>query len=180
MSKKKMRFPQSKFVRELMECLKVIMIAVAVTFILNKALVANAQVVSGSMEETVMTGSWILVNRQAYLINGPERGDIVLFQSPEKNNKEYLKRIIALPGETVEGRDGSVYVDGAKIKESYIKEPAAEDFGPFRVPTDCYFMMGNNRNDSWDSRYWEIKYVNYDAIIGKAELEYYPEIKSLH
>ena len=90
MSKKKMRFPQSKFVRELMECLKVIMIAVAVTFILNKALVANAQVVSGSMEETVMTGSWILVNRQAYLINGPERGDIVLFQSPEKNNKEYF------------------------------------------------------------------------------------------
>ena len=79
----------------------------------------------------------------------------------------------------MEGRDGKVCVDGEPLEEDYVKEEIDSDFGPFYVPEDMYFMMGDNRNDSWDSRFWEHKFVAKKKIIGKAELEYFPKIKLL-
>lgn len=162
---------------EVFEYAKIIIIALAAVFILNKTLIVNAQVTSGSMEDTVMTGSRVIVNRQAYLFHEPERGDIITFYCPDAPDKEFMKRILALPGETIEGKTGVIYIDGKPLQEPYIEEIFNADFGPYHVPDDSYFMMGDNRNNSWDSRFWVNKFVRSDAIIGKAEFEYYPEIK---
>lgn len=164
--------------RELSDWLKVIVIAAAAAFIVSRTLIVNAQVTSGSMETTVMTGSRVFVSRQAYLFHEPKRGDIVTFYCPDEPDTEYMKRIMGLPGETIEGKDGIVYINGRPLEEPYIKIKFDQDFGPFEVPKESYFMMGDNRNNSWDSRFWVNKFVKKDDIIGKAELEYFPEIKA--
>ena len=163
--------------RGLSDWLKIISVAEAIGIFISKTLIVNAQVTSGSMEDTVMTGSRVLVSRQAYLFHEPERGDIVTFYCPDEPKTEYMKRILALPGETIEGEDGVIYIDGKPLKEPYIKIKFKQDFGPYKVPGNSYFMMGDNRNNSWDSRFWVNKYVEKDEIIGKAEFEYFPEIK---
>lgn len=163
---------------EIYEWSKIILIAVIMAFLIKNTVVASAKVPTGSMEETVMTGSRIIINRLSYVCSSPLRGDIVAFYYPDDGETLYLKRILGLPGETIEGIDGKIYIDGAEI-EDFTSNQFDENFGPFEIPDNCYFMMGDNRNNSWDSRYWENKYVNIEEIIGKAELEYYPEIKLL-
>lgn len=166
---------------EILEYSKIMLFTMLFVYIVNDKLIANAQVPTGSMENTVMTDSRIIINRLAYLTGTPERGDIVTFQCPDEapGSIPYLKRIIALPGETIEGRDGIVYIDGTPLDEPYIKEAIQQDFGPYTIPAGCYFMMGDNRNHSWDSRFWNNKFVEKESIIGQAVFEYYPEIKPL-
>jgi signal peptidase I len=84
----------------------------------------------------------------------------------------YVKRVIGLPGETIEGIDGYVYINGEKIEETYVKSLLEENFGPYTIPENCYFMMGDNRSMSFDSRLWENKYVSIDKIVGKAMFKY--------
>lgn len=176
----KSKLKKDVILHELFEYAKIFVIAAAVVFILNKTLIVNAKVVSGSMETTVMTGSRVLVNRQAYLFGEPKRGDIVTFYCPDSPKQEYFKRILGLPGETIEGRNGDVYINGKKLEEPYIKEKMKDNFGPYEIPEGSYFMMGDNRNNSWDSRFWVNKFVKKDAIIGKAEFEYFPKMKLLN
>lgn len=176
----KIGLKKDEILHEVLDYVKIIIMAAAFVFVLNKTLIVNAQVTSGSMEDTVMTGSRVLVNRQAYLFHEPERGDIVTFYCPDEPDREYMKRIMGLPGETIEGIDGIIYINGETLEEPYIEEIFDRDFGPYKIPQDGYFMMGDNRNNSWDSRYWMNKYVSRDKIIGKAEFEYFPELKSFH
>jgi len=164
---------------DILDFSKLFFISLATAFILKETVVACSLVPTGSMEETIVPGSRIVINRLAYTFNEPQRGDIVSFYYPDDGTTLYLKRIIGLPGEKVEGIDGVVYVDDIPLKENYIKEEMQGSFGPFTVPENSYFMMGDNRNNSWDSRYWDDKYVDISEIIGKAEIEYYPEIKVL-
>jgi len=117
-----------------------------------------------------MPGSRIIINRLAYLTQEPQRGDVISFWYPDNPKENYLKRIIALPGETVEGKDGIIYINGKELEESYIKEVSYMDFGPYTVPEESYFVMGDNRNNSWDSRYWTSKFVTRDAIVGKSRI----------
>lgn len=119
----------------------------------------------------------MIVNRLAYLSEKPHRGDIVTFYYPDDEETVYLKRVIGLPHEKVEGKNGQVYIDGEPIEEDYITEELDSDFGPFEVPAGMYFVMGDNRNNSWDSRYWENTYVDESKIIGKVEIEYFPQMK---
>lgn len=168
-----------KIVSEILDWSKTIVIGLALGFLASKVLVTSAQVPTGSMEDTVMAGSRLLINRVAYTVSEPQRGDIIAFLYPDDGETVYLKRIIGLPGETVEGTDGIVYVNGEPLEEDYVREKINSDFGPFHVPEEMYFVMGDNRNNSWDSRYWEHKYVAEDVIIGKAEIEYFPKIKLL-
>lgn len=170
---------KKKIISEILDWTKTIAIALAVGFLVSRVLVTSAQVPTGSMENTVMPGSRLLINRIAYAVTDPKRGDIIAFYYPDDGETVFLKRIIGLPGETVEGTEGLVYVNGEPLEEDYIREKIDCDFGPFHVPEDMYFVMGDNRNNSWDSRYWDHKYVAEEVIIGKAELEYFPKIKLL-
>lgn len=165
--------------KEIVSWVKTVVFTFAVYFIATNTLIANAMVPTGSMENTIMPGSRIIINRLAYLAEEPERGDVISFWFPDNPKENYLKRIIALPGETVEGKDGKIYIDGEELKESYIKEVSYIDFGPYTVPEESYFVMGDNRNHSKDSRYWNNKFVSKEAIVGRAEFEYYPELKWL-
>lgn len=171
---------KKKILYEILDWVKTITIALVAGFVMSRVLITSAQVPTGSMEETIMPGSRILINRIAYTAAAPKRGDIIAFYYPDDGETVYLKRIIALPEETVEGKGGKVYVDGQKLEEDYITEIMESDFGPFHVPDGMYFVMGDNRNNSWDSRYWDNKFVAEDEILGKAEVEYFPQIKLLH
>lgn len=152
--------------------------ALLIAIFIKDYLIINANVPSGSMENTIMTGDRLIGNRLAYLKNNPERGDIVIFHYPDNEEEIYVKRVIGLPGETVEIRDGQIYIDGSEtpLDEPYLKEEWVVATGPytFEIPEDSYLVMGDNRNDSWDARYWSNKYVAKDKILGKAVFAYWP------
>jgi signal peptidase I len=167
--------------KEILDWVKVILAAVAISFILNNFVIVNAQVPTGSMENTVMTKDRVFANRLSYLFSNPQRGDIVVFPFPDDESVNYLKRIIGLPGDTVEIKDGKVYINNSKesLKEDYLKEKPTGSYGPYKVPADSYFMMGDNRNISLDSRFWNHPFVKKDKILGKVVLRYYPSITVL-
>lgn len=167
--------------KEILDWLKVILAAVAISFILNNFVIVNAQVPTGSMENTVMTKDRVFALRLSYLFENPQRGDIVVFPLPDDESQNYLKRIIGLPGDTVEIKDGKVYINNSEepLQEDYLKEKPTGDYGPYEVPENSYFMLGDNRNISLDSRYWEHTFVKKNKIMGKVVLRYYPSIKLL-
>lgn len=170
---------RERILKEVWELGKVLLFALLVTFILKENVVAAGNVPTGSMEETVMTGSRIIINKLAYVAEEPERGDIVAFYWPDDPKQIFLKRIMGVPGDTIYGIDGLVYVNGMPLTEDYSSIKLERDFERFVVPEGCYFMMGDNRNDSWDSRYWRNTFVKKDAILGKVNIVFYPELKWL-
>lgn len=118
----------------------------------------------------------MLGNRLAYIKDDPERYDIVIFKYPDDPSKIFIKRVIGLPGETVTVKDGKIYIDGKEQTQavSFCSEEMAGSFGPYEVPEDSYFVMGDNRNNSLDSRYWDNTYVKKEAILAKAGFRYWP------
>ena len=142
-------------------------------FLISNFVVVNAVVPTGSMENTIQVSDRIMAFRLTYLFEDPARGDIIIFEPPDGDEDWYVKRIIGLPGDTVEIHDGGVYINGTRLQEDYVKEPTEGVFGPYHVPEDSYFMMGDNRNDSLDSRFWHNHYVRRDQIKGKVLFEYY-------
>ena len=164
-----------------------IIIVVVVVLIVNNVVLINAKIPSESMENTIMTGDRIFGFRMAYGINfdffgkhvskkmkDPERYDIIIFKYPDDESQLFIKRLIGLPGETVEIRDGKVYIDGSEepLDDSFVRETPTGNFGPYTVPEDCYFMLGDNRENSRDSRYWNNTFVTFDEIVGKAVIRY--------
>lgn len=157
------------------EWILIIAIALAAALFINFVIIINSVVPSGSMENTIMTNSRMMGLRVTYWFNDPERGDIVVFKYPDDPSENFVKRVIGLPGETVEIIGGVTYVDGVKLDEPYLKEtPLDRDFGPFEVPEGHYFVMGDNRNNSNDARFWKNKYVPRNSILGKALFVYWP------
>lgn len=170
----------NKIVKEIISWVLVIVIAFGLATFINKVIMLRVEVPTGSMENTIMIGDRVVTYRQAYLFNDPERGDIVVFPFPDDESIDYIKRIIGLPGETIEGKaDGYVYIDGKKQKESYVTSLLDEPFGPYEIPKDSYFMMGDNRDISEDARYWENKFLKRNKIIGKAVFKY-PDLTWLY
>ena len=167
---------------QLIDFIKTIIIAILISFLITRIIIINAVIPSGSMENTVMTNDRIIAFRLSYLFSKPERQDIVILDSPNENeDKLYLKRIIGLPGETINIIDGKVYINNEEfpLDESYLKEDMLGSFGPYVIPDGYYFVMGDNRNNSIDSRDWENPFVEEDKILGKAVLRYYPKIDLL-
>lgn len=154
-------------------------VAISVILFLGINLVtARIRIESVSMENTLHQGNAVLVNRLAYRFGLPERGDIVVFNPPFDSPEPYIKRVIGLPGDTIEIRDGQIIVNGSPLVEPYIKEQVISQ-GTWMVPEDTIFVMGDNRNNSSDSRKWgSVPLVN---IIGQALFVYWPldEIGSL-
>ena len=164
---------------EIFSWIKVIVSAIIIALFVDFVIIANAVVPTGSMESTIPAGSRIMGLRLYYNFKDPERGDIVIFKYPDDEKVDYLKRIIGLPGETVEIASGKVYIDGELLDEPYLDEEPTGDFGPYQVPEDSYFMLGDNRAVSKDSRHWTNTYVRRDKIIAKAFFMYWPKLKWL-
>ncbi len=173
-----------RIMKEILSWIIVFATAFVLAILINKFVILNEEIPSGSMENTIMTGDKVLTFRLAYLFGEPERGDIVVFPFPDDESVDYIKRIIGLPGETVVIKDGQVFIDNSEepLDEPYVKEEWDEegdgDNYTFTVPEDSYFMMGDNRRDSMDSRYWENSFVSEDKIKSKA-LFRYPNFKWL-
>ena len=147
--------------------------------LLNQFVFVNARIPSGSMEKTIMTGDRLFGSRLAYRNADPERFDIVIFRYPDDESRLFVKRVIGLPGETVTIRDGKVYIDDSAepLADSFCPEKPVGNFGPYVVPEGSYFMLGDNRQHSNDSRLWENTFVAKEKIIGKAGLRYWPITK---
>lgn len=153
-------------------------VAVAVALIIKGFVIINANVPTGSMLNTIQEGDDLFGLRLAYTFSEPQRGDIIIFKYPDDKSQKYIKRLIGLPGEKVEIDEGRIYINDSSepLEEDYLPEEWVTENGPFtfEVPEDSYLMLGDNRNNSWDARYWDNTYVTRDDIIGKAWLIYYP------
>lgn len=173
------------FFREVIDFVIPIILAVAIALVLKNCVIANAKVPTGSMLNTIQEGDRIIASRLAYINDDPERYDIIIFHFPDDESQYFVKRVIGLPGETVNIVNGIVYVtktDGTTIQldDSFVTNCVpVGNFGPYVVPEDSYFVLGDNRNNSQDSRYWNNKYVKKDKIIGKVLFRYYPTISSI-
>ena len=146
-------------------------LALAIFFLLHFTI--DTVIVLGiSMEPNFHSGQRILVSKVSYRMHEPERGDVIVFRPVNLEDKDLIKRIIALPRDTVEVKDSAVYVNGTELKEPYIKNPPNYDFPEQEVPADNYFVLGDNRNRSNDSHTgW---FVPRQNIIGKAWVSIWP------
>ena len=162
--------------RDFWETIVIILIAVAI-FVGLRISIQTYIVYGPSMQPNYLEEEWIIVDKLAYKLHAPQTGDIIIFQPPISSTKPFIKRIIGLPGETVEIKDGTVYVhktDGRIItmREPYIKEPFFSNYNSGVIPANEYFVMGDNRNNSSDSRGGWL--VSRDKIIGKAWISIWP------
>jgi signal peptidase I len=145
---------------------------VLVVFGASRLLVQNVQVRGTSMYPTLQNGEYILVDRLSYRLHSPQRGDIIIFHPPVAPDEDYVKRIIGLPGDRVQVEHGTVYVDGKRLNEPYVRMPHTYSWGPSRVPAGDLFVLGDNRDVSYDSHWWG--YLKESAVIGRAMLSYWP------
>lgn len=171
---------KSGIFREAAEWILVLAAAAAISFLVNCFIIVNATVPSSSMETTIMTNDRVIGNRLAYLNKSPQRGDIVIFKFPDNPKILYIKRVIGMPGETLEVKNGEVLINGEVMDEPYLNVVTEGDFGPYQIPDGAYFMMGDNRNDSADSRYWKNTFLYRDGIVAKAVFRYWPSFKKLN
>ncbi|HLS23141.1 MAG TPA: signal peptidase I [Pseudogracilibacillus sp.] len=155
------------------EWIKAALIALVLALLLRAFVFATSVVKGESMLPTLEDGERVVFNKFIYLISEPARGDIVIIQKPESN---YVKRIIGLPNETIEIRDNILYVDGVQQPSTFVGEREAKytgDVGPITLPDDHYFVMGDNRANSKDSRN-ALGLIERKHIIGRSELIIYP------
>ena len=164
-----------KAMHPVLEWVLIIVIALAAALFINFVIIINSVVPSGSMESTIMTNSRMMGLRVTYWFSDPQQGDIIVFKYPDDPSQNFVKRVIGVPGDTVEIIHGVTYVNGEVLDEPYLNEtPLDKNFGPYEVPEGCYFVMGDNRNNSNDARYWKNTYVTRDAVLGKALFVYWP------
>jgi len=143
-----------------------------VIFFLVRMGVENYKVEGQSMEPNLHTGQYLIVDKVSYKFRPPERGDIIVFKAPQSPDKNFVKRVIGLPGEKVEVRRGQVFINGRLLYEPYIDAHWGYNWGPATVGADEYFVLGDNRNNSSDSHSWGM--LPKANIIGKAWFCYWP------
>jgi signal peptidase I len=136
---------------------------------------------SESMSPTFQANDRLLIDKKAYEKTLPQRGDIVVFNPTEKLreqnfDKPFVKRVVGLPGETIEIKNGKVYVDNQPLQEDYIAESPKKIIKQQIIPRDAYFVLGDNRNNSFDSQYWG--YLPQDLILGKVVSVYFPPARA--
>jgi signal peptidase I len=143
-----------------------------------RTLVAEARYIpSSSMEPTLEINDRLIIEKISYRFRTPQRGDVVVFSPTDKLREQnfkdaFIKRVIGLPGEKVEVKGGTVYVNGTALREKYIEESPEYKYGPVEVPPDQYLVLGDNRNNSYDSHYWG--FVPRKNLIGRAVVRFWP------
>jgi signal peptidase I len=165
--------------RGLKENLTLIAIALCLAILIRTFIAEPRYIPSDSMLPTLHQGDRLVVEKISYLLHTPHFGDIVVFQPPKElqrrgypKDQAFIKRVIGTPGEIVSIANGKVYLDGKPIQEDYIAEPPNLPMEERKVPTDEFFVMGDNRNDSNDSRYWG--FLPRGNIIGRAVFRFWP------
>ena len=168
---------KSGFWGELREWGVALAIALVLAIFITQVIIVNARVPTESMEPTILAGDRVIGFRLSYLFSEPQRGDIVIFRYPDDEKQYYVKRVVGLPGERVEVRNGHVYINGANEPLEGLAGGTETfgSFGPYDVPEDHYFVMGDNRNSSWDSRFWKNTYVPKENIVGKGVFRLFPD-----
>lgn len=158
-------------------------IALLIALGLRGFVFTNTTVPTGSMLNTIEIGSRLIGSKLSYSFGkDPQRYDIVIFKYPDNEKQEYVKRVIGLPGETVEIIDGKVYINGSKtpLKDNFVTTGTPKgNYGPYKVPNGSYFMLGDNRGNSNDSRFWENQFVKEEKIIAKVVFQYYPSFEKI-
>lgn len=145
--------------------------AIAIAFLINKFLFFNMEVMSGSMIPTLNISDRYIVTK-VYNKENLKEGDIIVFYSHEYNER-LVKRLIGLPGDKIEIKDGAVFRNGEKLNQDYVKNKDTYN-GTYEVPQGQYFFLGDNRPNSADSRYWKNSYVDASDIEGKVQFRFYP------
>jgi len=164
----------SGYRRALMDVLETILLSL-VLFLGINAVSSRIRVESISMQPTLYAGNFVLVNKVAYKLGAPSRGDIIIFHyPPDPTQVPYIKRVIGLPGDRIRIADGKVYINDQLFTEPYLTVTTQRG-GTWIVPEDSFFVMGDNRNNSSDSRSWG--WVPIQNVIGKAEVIYWPPQK---
>jgi signal peptidase I len=162
--------------RSIIEWVVVIAAAIVIALVLRTFVIQTFYIPSDSMVPTLQDHDRVVVNKLAYHMHSVHRGDIVVFTTPEGVNptfKDLVKRVIGLPGETVEGKGGHVSVNGTQLPETYLpKGVYTSDFGPVVVPANSYWVMGDNRGDSEDSRVFHA--IPGHTIVGKVFVRIWP------
>lgn len=162
--------------RQVIEWLLLILGALLIALLIKSFLFQAFYIPSESMVPALQENDRVLVNKMSYRLGDVSRGDIVVFEAPPGTDdgiKDLVKRVIGLPGETVEGRDGTVYVDGRPLDEGYLPEGTVTGaFAPETVPPDQYWVMGDNRPASRDSRYFG--FVPEDDLVGRVFVRIWP------
>ena len=174
----------------LKEYAEALIVALILAFFIRSFVVQAFKIPSGSMLQTLQIGDHLLVTKFAYGVKipfthkmiierpGPQHGDIVVFEFPEDPSKDFIKRVIGVPGDVIEIKDKQVFRNGVLLVEPYIQHvdastsvPRRDNFGPVMVPENKYFVMGDNRDESYDSRFWG--FVERNTIEGKALILYW-------
>ena len=164
-------------VKEILSWILYFVAAILAALFIKNCPIINMHVPTGSMENTIMPGDRLIGNRLSYIKDGPERGDVVVFKYPDDEKETYVKRVIGLPGETVQIVDGQVYINGQLLQGDMGWEPiesAGLASDPVILNEDEYFVLGDNRNDSSDSRVPSVGNVAKSSIIGRAWFRIWP------
>jgi signal peptidase I len=154
----------------ILDVVETLLLAAVLFFVIN-SVSARVRVDGFSMQPTLEDNELVLVNKMAYWLGQPKRGDIVVFRYPVNPSEDLIKRVIGLPGDVVKIQDGKVFINGLGVSEPYIAA-APEYFGEWVVPEGQLFVLGDNRNDSLDSHEWGV--LPLENVIGKAVLIYWP------
>lgn len=172
---------QNSIWKQILSFMIVFFFSLACAVLVIKFVAYSAYTPTESMYSTLQTKDKFVISRIEYMNKDPQRGDIISFNSTQVSEDEpqLIKRIIGLPGDTIEIKQGNVYVNGTLLKENYALKDKFTSQTKYVVPKNCYFVMGDNRANSYDSRYWEDPYVKRSDIIGKAKFKYYPKFQKL-
>jgi signal peptidase I len=160
---------------QIMDTLKLVVFAFVISWGLRATVVDARVVPTESMLPTIQVADRLLVDKISYRFTDIDRGDVVVFHPPlnaDSRRFDYVKRVIGLPGDKVEIRDGKVFINDKELIEPYEKEKPEYIYGPIIVPEETYFVMGDNRNESNDSHYWGV--LAKKNIVGKVFIRYWP------
>jgi len=171
--------PRNKRRRALVEWGVILVVALLAALLLRTFVIQPYFIPSASMEPTLMVGDKVLVNKLSYDLHPIHRGDVIVFKKPPDDNtpgiKDLIKRVIGLPGETIAGRNGQIYINGKLLNEPWLPKvdrDTTSTFGPVQIPAGEYFVMGDNRADSSDSRVFGP--ITKSLVVGRAFIKVWP------